>query len=117
LDLGAPPSGEQVRADVTYDLRGATIFRTEEPSCQKLDECNGPVVALNLVQGVTVQDGSVQGGLQVEGLPSFDATREHDHRVAVHGSSDVTLFGLHVSNVAGDCVDVDKQKKATSSNV
>ena len=117
VDLGVPPAGASQRTDTTYDLRGATIFREVEPSCQHIDDCNGPIVAINLVNAVTLQGGSVKGGLDVDGLPQFDATREHDHGIAVHGSVDVTLFGLHVSNVSGDCVDVDKQKKDVSANV
>jgi len=117
VDLGVPSAGGSQRTDTTYDLRGATIFREDEPSCEHIDDCNGPVVAINLVHSVTLQGGSVRGGLGVDGLPQFDATREHDHGIAVHGSVDVTLFGLHVSNVSGDCVDVDKQKKDVSTNI
>jgi hypothetical protein len=75
------------------------------------------VIALSLVDGVTLQGGSVQGGQHVDGLPEFDATREHDHGIAVHGSMNVSLFGLHISDVAGDCVDVDKQKKDDAGNI
>ncbi|HEY7281695.1 MAG TPA: hypothetical protein VID47_08885 [Actinomycetota bacterium] len=117
VDLGVPPTGQSSRLRTTLDLNGATIYRTTEPSCRKIDECNGPVVALNLVNMVTLEGGSVQGGQHVDGLPQFDATREHDHGIAVHGSLNVTLFGLHVSDVAGDCVDVDKQKKDDAGNV
>jgi hypothetical protein len=117
VDLGVPPTGQSKRERTTIDLNGATIFRTTEPSCKKIDDCNGPIVALNLVDTVTLEGGSVQGGQHVDGLPQFDATREHDHGIAVHGSVNVTLFGLAVSDVAGDCVDVDKQKKDDAGNV
>jgi hypothetical protein len=117
VDLGVPAPAQPKRDHTTIDLNGATIFRTTEPACTKIDECNGPIVALNLVNGVTLQGGSIRGGLHVEGLPEFDATREHDHGIAVHGSLNVTLFGLHVSDVGGDCVDVDKQKKNVSANI
>jgi hypothetical protein len=117
VDLGVPPTGRGEREHTVYELNGATIFRTTEPSCRKIDECNGPVVALSLVDGVTLQDGSVRGGQHVDGLPQFDATREHDHGIAVHGSMNVSLFGLHISDVAGDCVDVDKQKKNVAGSI
>ena len=117
VDLGVPAPAQPKRDHTTIDLNGATIFRTTEPACTKLDECNGPIVALNLVNGVTLEGGSIRGGLHVEGLPEFDATREHDHGIAVHGSLNVTLFGLHISDVGGDCVDVDKQKKDVSANI
>ncbi len=117
VDLGVPPTGQSNRERTTIDLSGATIYRTTEPSCRKIDDCNGPVVALNLVNMVTLEGGSVRGGQHVDGLPQFDATREHDHGIAVHGSLNVTLFGLHVSDVAGDCVDVDKQNKDDAGNV
>ncbi len=117
VDLGVPPSGQDKRDHTVLELNGATILRTSEPSCQKLDDCNGPVVALNLVDGVTMQGGSVRGGQHVDGLPEFDASREHDHGIAVHGSMNVTLFGLHISDVAGHCVDVDKEKKDLAGNI
>jgi hypothetical protein len=117
VDLGVPPTGAAQREATTIELNGATIFRTTEPACKKIDDCNGPIVALNLVDDVTLQGGSIQGGQHVDGLPQFDATREHDHGIAVHGSQNVTLFGLHVSDVAGDCVDVDKQKKDDAGNI
>jgi hypothetical protein len=117
VDLGVPPSGQDKREHTVIELNGATILRTSEPSCQKLDDCNGPMVALNLVDGVTMQGGSIRGGQHVDGLPQFDATREHDHGIAVHGSMNVVLFGLQISDVAGDCVDVDKQKKDVAGNI
>jgi hypothetical protein len=117
VDLGVPPAGESKRDHTVFELNGATIFRTSEPSCRKIDDCNGPVVALSLVDGVTLQGGSIRGGQHVDGLPRFDATREHDHGIAVHGSMNVILFGLHISDVAGDCVDVDKHKKDVAGNV
>jgi len=117
VDLGVPPTGLPNRKDTTIDLNGATIYRTTEPACQKIDTCNGPIVALNLANAVTLQGGSVRGGQHVDGLPQFDATREHDHGIAVHGSQNVTLFGLHISDVGGDCVDVDKQKKDVAGNI
>lgn len=117
VDLGIPAPAQPKRDHTTIDLNGATIFRMTEPACTKIDECNGPVVALNLVNGVTLQGGAIRGGQHVEGLPEFDATREHDHGIAVHGSLNVTLFGLHISDVAGDCVDVDKQKKDVAANI
>jgi hypothetical protein len=117
VDLGVPAPAQPQRDHTTIDLNGATIFRTTEPACTKIDECNGPIVALNLVNSVTLQGGSVQGGQHVDGLPEFDATREHDHGIAVHGSLNVNLFGLHISDVGGDCVDVDKQKKDVAANI
>src|SRR3954447_1754957 len=117
VDLGVPPTGQEGREATTIELNGATIFRTIEPSCRKIDESNSPIVALNLVNDVTLQGGSVQGGQHVDGLPQFDATREHDHGIAVHGSLNVNLFGLHISDVGGDCVDVDKQKKDVAANI
>jgi hypothetical protein len=117
VDLGVPASLHPKREHMVIDLNGATIFRATEPACTKIDECNGPIVALNLVDSVTLEGGSIQGGQHVDGLPQFDSTREHDHGISVHGSLNVNLFGLHVLDVAGDCVDVDKMKKDTSANV
>jgi hypothetical protein len=117
LDLSIPPSGSTVREDTEFHLNGATIFRTDEPSCRKIRECNGPVVSLHDVRHVVLEDGVIAGGGATDGLPSFDATREHDHGVAVHGASGVHVFRLTIRDVGGDCVDVDRHDKVDTSDV
>jgi hypothetical protein len=113
VHLDVPPDGEPVRAETVVELRGATIFRDQEPFCEEgeRDGCNGPIVSLNLVEGVILQHGEIRGGLLVEGAPTYDPTYEHDHGVSVHGSRGVTLLSLTIGNVGGDCVDIDKQDR------
>ena len=117
LDLGIPPQGAAQRADTTFDLNGATIFRTAEPSCAKVRFCNAPLVRLAKVKGVTVTGGTIQGAYDPGPKPVYDATRAHDHGVVVHGSTDVTLSALTIQNMGGDCVDVDRFAKSGSSEV
>jgi len=75
------------------------------------------MVVLSLVNGVSLENGTVEGGYHTSGLPNFDSTREHDHAIVVHGASHVRLSGLTVRDVAGDCVDVDRQKRTDTSRV
>jgi hypothetical protein len=109
LDLGVPPAGEATRTDTTYDLNGATVFRTEEPSCPETRFCNGPLIDLTGVSGVTLFGGSVVGGMARGSEPDFDPTRATNHGVEVHESSQVVLANLTIRDVGGDCVDVDGQ--------
>jgi hypothetical protein len=124
LELSVPPPGAEekgddpskdFRAGMVYDLNGATLFRPVEPSCERLRDCNGPMLAINLAWDVVVKDGSLVGGTGES--PSFDATMEHDHGVAVHGASLVKLEDLRVARVGGDCVDMDRQKRTYSHMV
>ena len=110
LDLGIAPTGQPQRADTTYDLNGATIFRIAEPAACDKPGCNAPLVDLERVQNVTVRDGTIRGGVPspIEGPPAYDPAIEHDHGIAVHGDAGVTLTGLTIRNIGGDCVDVDE---------
>src|SRR2546423_5027816 len=110
LDLGIAPTGQQQRADTVYDLNGSTIFRTTEPAACDKPGCNAPLVDLERVQGVSVRDGTIQGGVAppVEGPPAYDPAIEHDHGIAAHGDSGVTLTGLTIREIGGDCADVDE---------
>jgi hypothetical protein len=110
LDLGIAPTGQPQRADTVYDLNGSTIFRTTEPAACDKPGCNAPLVDLERVQHVSMEDGTIQGGVTppVEGPPAYDPAIEHDHGIAVHGDTGVTLTGLTIRDIGGDCVDVDE---------
>jgi hypothetical protein len=107
VNLGFPPPGQTQRSDVIYDLNGATIFRTTEPACTPNRDCNGPVVSLDGVNNVTIQNGVISGGGPTSGMPTYDAANEHDSGLRLHGDANVTVTGLTISNIAGDCIDVD----------
>jgi hypothetical protein len=115
LDLGFPPRGEAIRAGTVYDLNGSVLFRPVEPACPRPRDCNAPIVDLTLVWDVTLRDGAIAGGAGE--APGYDPDWEHDHAVAVHGSSAVTLIGLRMERVGGDCVDVDRAAKTFSRNI
>ncbi|HEX2030843.1 MAG TPA: right-handed parallel beta-helix repeat-containing protein [Actinomycetota bacterium] len=117
VNLGVPPSGSSQRADTVYDLNGATIFRTVEPSCSKPRFCNAPLIRLSKVKNVTLKGGTVHGGYDPGPTPMYDSTRAMDHGVAVKGSSGVTMSGLTIRDMGGDCVDVDRYSKLPSSSV
>jgi hypothetical protein len=107
VNLGYPPPGQTQRSDVTYDLNGATIFRTTEPACTPNRDCNGPVISLDGVDNVTLENGIISGGGPATEMPTYDAANEHDSGLRLHGDSNVTVTGLTIRNIAGDCVDVD----------
>jgi hypothetical protein len=117
IDLSLPPSGASGRSDTTFDLNGATIFRTTEPTCAHATKCNAPLVRLDQVTNVTLKNGAIRGGLTFSGLPHYEGSIEHDHGVTVHGDSGVTLSGLAISNVGGDCVDTDVYNRIPSTNI
>lgn len=117
LDLGIPPRGQSQRLDTAFDLNGATIFRTAEPSCAKVRFCNAPLIRLARVKGVTLTGGTIRGAYDPGPRPAYDATRAHDHGVVVHGSTNVTLSALTIQNMGGDCVDVDRFAKMPSAGV
>jgi len=110
LDLGIAPTGRPQRTDTVYDLNGSTIFRTTEPAACDKPGCNAPLVDLERVQRVSVQDGTIEGGVAapVDGPPAYDPAIEHDHGIAVHGDTGVMLTGLTIRDIGGDCVDVDE---------
>jgi hypothetical protein len=110
LDLGIAPTGQPQRADTVYDLNGATIFRTTEPAACDKPGCNAPLVDLQGVQRVSLRDGTIQGGVAppADGPPAYNPAIEHDHGIAVHGDTGVTLTGLTIRDTGGDCVDVDE---------
>lgn len=117
LDLGVPPSGASQRADTVYELNGATIFRTVEPSCSKPRFCNAPLIKLAKVSNVTLRGGTIHGAYDPGPTPKYDSTRAQNHGVAIQGSSGVTLSALTIRNMGGDCVDVDRYAKVPSTAV
>src|SRR5260221_3202732 len=110
LNLSIPPTGQTQRSSTVFDLQGATIFRTTEPAACEKPGCNAPIVDLERVKDVTIQNGIIRGGVPspAEGPPAYDPAIEHDHGIAVHGDDGVVLTGLTIENVGGDCVDVDE---------
>jgi hypothetical protein len=119
VNLSVPVAGaekgsvDEFRAGMVYDLKGATLFRPAEPSCPSLRECYGPIVALTLVWDVRLVGGTIAGGAETS--PAFDPTREHDHGVEVHGASAVVVENVTIERVAGDCVDVDRRRRTSST--
>ncbi|MCA1726615.1 MAG: right-handed parallel beta-helix repeat-containing protein [Actinobacteria bacterium] len=93
------------------------MLRTVEPSCAQTRRCNAPIVDLSGTVGVTLRDGAIRGGFAVGDRPRYDATREKDHGIRLHGVRDATLSGLTISNVGGDCVDVDRDGRNPSFRV
>jgi hypothetical protein len=107
VNLGYPPPGQTMRSDVVYDLNGSTIFRTAEPACTPNRDCNGPVVALDGVDRVTLENGTISGGGPATGTPTYNPANEHDSGLRLHGDSEITVTGMTIQNIAGDCIDLD----------
>ncbi|MEP7059789.1 MAG: right-handed parallel beta-helix repeat-containing protein, partial [Actinomycetota bacterium] len=107
LNLGYPPPGQTSRADATYDLNGATIFRTTEPECTPNRDCNGPVVAMDGVDHMTLENGTISGGGPTTDAPTYNPANEHDSGLRLHGDSEITVTGMTIQNVGGDCIDLD----------
>jgi hypothetical protein len=107
VNLGYPPPGQTTRNNVVYDLNGATIFRTTEPACTPNRDCNGPVVALDGVDHVTLENGTIGGGGPATDLPTYNPANEHDSGLRLHGDSEITVTGMTIQNIAGDCIDLD----------
>ena len=105
------------RADTTYDLNGATLLRTLEPACANNRRCNRPIVDLTGVADVTLANGTIRGAFEPGDAPRYDPAVEKDHGIKVHAAEGVTLRGLAISNVGGDCVDVDQQGGVGSSAI
>jgi hypothetical protein len=119
VSLSVPVAGaekgsvDEFRAGMVYDLNGATLFRPAEPSCPSPRDCNGPIVALTLVWDVRLVGGTIAGGAGTS--PAFDPTREHDHGVAALGASAVVVENVTIERIAGDCVDVDRRRRTSST--
>ncbi|MEP7060150.1 MAG: hypothetical protein ABI828_05410, partial [Actinomycetota bacterium] len=54
-----------------------------------------------------MQNGTISGGGQTTDVPTYNSANEHDGGLRLHGDSAITVTGMTIQNIAGDCIDVD----------